>query len=176
MKHRRNGQAAVLSEAQLQVLFERLTPTMRCLFAICYYTSCRIGEALQLEAEDILGERIIFRAATTKTKKTREVKLPTRLQQILHQTPLPSQGYLFPGRFKGHLSRQAADLALRQVCEEMGWRGISTHSFRRTGITKLHDAAVPLRRIQARTGLSLSNLALYIDVNQNDVDADGELL
>lgn len=58
-----------------------------------------------------------------------------------------------------------------------GWQGISTHSFRRSGITKLHDAGVLLRRIQAQTGhVSLGNLALYVEVNQTEVDADGELL
>lgn len=103
--------------------------------------------------------------------------MPTKLKQVLAQVELPTSGYLFPGRFKGHLSRQAADLALRQACQELGWQGISTHSFRRTGITKLHEAGVPLRRIQARTGhVSLGNLALYVEVNQAEVDADGELL
>lgn len=150
---------------------------MRCVFAICYYTSCRISEALKLEAADVVEGRIVFRATTTKTKQTREVKLPVKLIQILSETGLPDRGYLFPGRLKGHLSRQAADLALRQACEALGWQGISTHSFRRTGITRLHDAGVPLRRIQARTGhVSLGNLAIYVEVNQAEVDADGELL
>lgn len=103
--------------------------------------------------------------------------MPKKLKQILEETELPASGFLFPGRFGKHLSRQAADLALRQACETLGWQGISTHSFRRTGITKLHDAGVPLRRIQARTGhVSLGNLALYVEVNQAEVDADGELL
>ena len=177
MKHNRNGQAEVLSEVQLTQLFDRLSPRYRALFAICYYTSCRVSEALKLEVGDLIGDRLVFRAATTKTKKTREVKIPSRLKQILKPVELPSQGYLFPGRRKGHLSRQAADLVLRQVCEQLQLKGVSTHSFRRTGITKLHDAGVPLRRIQARTGhVSLGNLALYVDVRQSEVDADGELL
>ena len=88
----------------------------------------------------------------------------------------PSQGYLFPGRRKGHLSRQAADLVLRQVCEQLQLKGASTHRFRWTGITKLHDAGVPLWRIQARTGhVSLGNLALYVDVRRSEVDANGKL-
>lgn len=177
MKHHRNGQASVLNESQLESILELLSPTMRGVFALCYYTSCRISEALQLEARDLIGEAIVFRAVTTKTKQTREVKMPTKLKQILAQTELPTSGYLFPGRLGGHLSRQAADLALRNACQELGWQGISTHSFRRTGITKLHEAGVPLRRIQARTGhVSLGNLALYVEVNQAEVDADGELL
>ena len=177
MKNSRNGQAEVLSESQLTALLDVLSSQYRALFAICYYSSCRISEALKLEAGDIIGDRIVFRAATTKTKKTREVKIPSKLRQILKQAELPAIGYLFPGRFGAHLSRQAADLVLRRACEQIGLHGASTHSFRRTGITKLHDMGVPLRRIQARTGhVSLGNLALYIDVRQADVDADGELL
>jgi integrase/recombinase XerD len=177
MKVDRNGQAETLSEDQLEILFTELSPKMRLIFSICYYTSCRISEALKLEAQDVVGDRIVFRRVTTKTKRTREVKIPTKLQALFRETQLPKSGYLFPGRRKGHLTRQAADLALREACEYLGWRGISTHSFRRTGITKLHDAGVPLRRIQARTGhKSLTNLALYVDVRREEVDADGELL
>jgi integrase/recombinase XerD len=139
---------AVLDETKEESILKRLSPRMRCIFAICC-SSCRISEALKLEADDIVGERIVFRAATTKTKQTREVKIPQKLKQILEQTELPLSGYLLPGRLKkGHLSRQAADLALRNACLELGWQGIRTHSFRRSGITKLHDTGVPLRRIQ----------------------------
>jgi integrase/recombinase XerD len=177
MKVDRNGQAETLSEDHLEVLLTELSPKMRLVFSICYYTSCRVSEALKLEAGDVVGDRIVFRARTTKTKRTREVKISTKLQALLKEAQLPKSGYLFPGRRKGHLTRQAADLALRETCEYLGWQGISTHSFRRTGITKLHDAGVPLRRIQARTGhASLSNLALYVDVRREEVDADGELL
>lgn len=62
MKIQRNGQAEVLTDDQLQELFSVLSPTDRLLFGICYYTSCRISEALQLIREDIVGERIVFRA------------------------------------------------------------------------------------------------------------------
>lgn len=177
VKHNRNGQAEVLTEDQLSDLFEEMEPHHRALFAICYYTSCRISEALQLTAEDLKGDRIIFRAATTKTKRTREVKVSAKLQSILQESRLPTDGYLFPGRLGGHLSRQAADLALRRACEVMGLEGVSTHSFRRTGITRLYHAGVDLKTLQKRTGhVGLSNLAVYVDVPQSAVDAAGELL
>jgi integrase/recombinase XerD len=177
VKHQRNGQAETLREDQLETLLKELSPKMRCVFAICYYTSCRVSEALKLEVGDLIGDRIVFRARTTKTKRTREVKVPLRLRAVLGEMKLPTTGYLFPGKRNGHLTRQAADLALRKACDYCGIKGVSTHSFRRTGITKLHDAGVPLRRIQARTGhVSLGNLALYVDVRQDEVDADGELL
>lgn len=177
MKNNRNGQSQVLSDNQLEELLTVLSPKYKLLFAICYYTSCRVSEALQLKRSDIIGDRIVFRAATTKTKKTREVKITQKLSQIIEEVGLQSKGYLFPSTTGGYTSRQAADKALREACDYIGLKGVSSHSFRRTGITRLHDAGVPLRTIQKRTGhASLANLALYIEVNQEDVDAAGELL
>jgi integrase/recombinase XerD len=177
MKNNRNGQAEVLTDEQLQELMEVLHPTHRLLFAICYYTSCRISEALQLERSDIIGDRIVFRARTTKTRTTRDVKIPTKLRVILNQSSLPASGHLFPGRWGGHLTRQAADLALRNACNYIGLRGVSTHSFRRTGLTKLYKQGVPLKMLQERTGhADLGNLAKYLAVGKDEVDAVAELL
>ncbi len=178
MKNNRNGQAEILREDQLEELLGTLSSKHKLLFGICYYTSCRISEALKLERSDFISDRIVFRASTTKTKRTREVKIPQKLAQIIEEVGLPAKGYLFPSPTgTGHMSRQAADKALREACDYIGLQGVSTHSFRRTGITKLHDAGVPLRTLQQRTGhASLANLALYVEVNQANVDAAGELL
>jgi integrase/recombinase XerD len=178
MKNNRNGQAEILREDQLEELLSVLSPKHKLLFAICYFTSCRISEALKLQSSDFISDRIVFRAATTKTKRTREVKIPQKLAQIIEEVGLPAKGYLFPSSSgNGHISRQAADKALRHAADYIGLQGVSTHSFRRTGITKLHDAGVPLRTLQQRTGhASLANLALYVEVNQANVDAAGELL
>jgi integrase/recombinase XerD len=96
MKVDRNGQAETLSEGQLEILFAELSPEMRLIFSICYYTSCRVSEALKLKAGDVVGDRIVFRARTTKTKRTREVKIPVKLQALLNEVDLPTSGYLFP--------------------------------------------------------------------------------
>ena len=177
MKNERNGQAAVLTEDQLNELLEVMQPSHRALFSICYYTGCRVSEALQLKASDIRADRVVFRASTTKTKETREVKISSKLEEILENVDFPQSGYLFPGKTEGHLTRQAADAALRKACDYIGLIGVSTHSFRRTSITRLHDAGVPLKTIQKRTGhANLANLSLYIEVPQSAVDAAGDLL
>ena len=81
MKNSRNGQAEVLSESQLTALLDVLSSQYRALFAICYYSSCRISEALKLEAGDIIGDRIVFRAATTKTGTAPEPR-PSRYRLL----------------------------------------------------------------------------------------------
>jgi integrase/recombinase XerD len=126
-----------------------------------------------LQRSDIIDDHIVFRAKTTKGKKTTEVKIAFKLAALINEVALPRHGFLFPGKHPDeHLTRQAADLALRQACDYIGLKGVSTHSFRRTEITKLHDAGVPLATIQKRSNhSSLANLAYYIEVNQADVDA-----
>ncbi len=177
MKNNRNGQAEVLTDQQLENLFDVFSPQHRLIFALCYYTSCRVSEALKLERSDIISDRIVFRARTTKTKTTRDVIIPTKLKALLNQTELPTKGYLFPGKRKGHLTRQAADLALRKACDYLGIQGVSTHSFRRTGLTKLYKQGVPLKTLQERTGhTDLGNLAKYLAIGRDEVDAVAELL
>ena len=177
MKNNRNGQAEVLTDEQLAELIQVMQPNHQLLFAICYYTSCRVSEALKLERSDIIGDRIVFRARTTKTKMTRDVKIPSKLKAILKQSDLSPTGYLFPGKNTGHLTRQAADLALRKACDYLGIQGVSTHSFRRTGLTKLYKQGVPLKTLQERTGhVDLGNLAKYLAIGRDEVDAVAELL
>lgn len=177
MKIQRNGQAAVLSDAQFEELMGEFSPSDRLLFGICYYTSCRISEALQLRRSDIVGDRIMFRAATTKTKRTRDVKICSKLAHLMQGVQLPKTGYLFPGKDGKPKTRQAADQALRRVCDYIGLVGVSTHSFRRTSLTNLYRAGIPLTVLQKRSGhASPANLALYIDIDRDEVDAAGELL
>lgn len=177
MKIQRNGQASVLTDEQMQELMGVLSSSDKLLFGICYYTSCRISEALQLTKEDIVGDRIIFRAATTKMRKTREVKISRKLGELMLECGLPKTGYLFPGRKKGYRTRQSADLALRKACDYIGFKGISTHSFRRSGLTKLYKQGIPLPTLQKRSGhASIANLSFYLDIDREEVDAAGELL
>lgn len=165
----RNGQAEILTPSQLRELFEVLSARYRLLFGMCYYTGCRVSEALQLQRSDVGNDTIVFRRSNTKTSQTREVTIAPGLAQLLASSELPEQGYLFPGRGNGHLSSQAADLALRRACDWIGLKGISTHSFRRTALTQMSQAGVPLRTIQSISGHeSLAALQKYLEVTQEN--------
>jgi integrase/recombinase XerD len=143
----------------------------RAVFSICYFTCCRVSEALQLQREDLVGDRIVFRKRTTKTKQTREVAIHPRLAEIL-AAALPARGYLFPGRDgKKPMTRQAADQALRNVCDYLGLQGFSTHFNRRTAATRLNNQGVPLRVIQKIGGwASLAALQRYLEVSDEQMD------
>lgn len=165
-KVNRFGQAAVFTPQQLQDLWGELGQPHLVISQICYYTAARIGEVLQLRAEDIKGGRVVYRASNTKTKKTRTVEIPQQLREALESVDLPRSGFLFPSSGQsGHLTPVAFEKALKRAAGLIGVDGVSSHSFRRSMATHLHLAGVPLRSIQRITGHStLAMLERYLDI------------
>lgn len=171
MKIDGHGQAKVLSPDELKKLFTEgfLTPRDLALFGICFYTGCRISETLALRVEDIQGNLITLRKGTTKGKQnTRQIDLHSALAQLLDAYNSPQSGPLFPGKrgVTEQLTRSAAHKLLKEACDRVGLVGVSTHSFRRTALTQMSAAGVPLRAIQEVSGhLSLSELQKYLEVS-----------
>ena len=172
MKVAGNGQAKVLTAIELERLFSDglITSRDRCLFAICLFTGCRISEALSLQKTDIKNKTITFRKSTTKGKlKTRTIDTPIALSQYLdeYSPPVnPYNPYLFPSREGKPLTRIMADKILRAACKRIGIEGVSTHSFRRTALTQMHNAGIPLRHIQEISGHNdLGTLQRYLEVS-----------
>ena len=61
--------------------------------------------------------------------------------------------------------RFTADKVLRNACKRIGLVGVSTHSFRRTALTIMSSAGVPLRHIQEISGHNdLGTLQRYLEV------------
>jgi integrase/recombinase XerD len=170
-----HGQAAILSTKNQAAFFEALPSDRdRVLFAICLYCGCRISEALQLKVTDITGGFVTFRKATTKGKhRTRQVPMSSALADILAEYDIPESGYLFPGRKAGsHLTRLRADQILKAAIARTGLEGMSTHSFRRTALTRMHNAGIPLAVIREVSGHStLAALQRYLSVEPQQVTA-----
>ena len=180
MKVKGNGRAKVLTQAELERLFTRgfLTPRDKLLFAITYYCACRVSEVLALTAEDLDSGMVTLRKCTTKGKiATRTLPSHPKLQAYLAAYDPPS-GLLFPGRSKEKpLTRAAADLILRAACKRARIRGVSTHSFRRTALTSMSNANVPIRVIQEVSGhKSLTALQRYLEVKPDQVESAISLL
>lgn len=82
---------------------------------------------------------------------------------------LPTNGYLFPGKKGGHITTQAVDLALREACDYLGLKGVSTHSFRRSLLTHLYRAGHSLRTLQQISDhADIGNLARYLDIDRDE--------
>jgi integrase/recombinase XerD len=93
------------------------------------------------------------------------------LRGLLRAYRHPERGYLFPGRWgKGHINSDSAARILREAMERVGIEGGSTHSFRRTGLTQLSNAGIPLRVIQEISGHNnLEQLQKYLEVKPEQV-------
>jgi len=118
-------------------------------------------------------DEIIFRRHNTKGKlAARAVPVIEELRGLLVKyTPSCREGFLFPGRHgRGHIHAESASRILRETCEGMGFEGVSTHSFRRTALTQMSNAGIPLRIIQEVSGhRNLEELQKYLEVRPEQV-------
>ncbi len=191
----RYGQAEILSDSDWERLYGSLTQSShRLIISILRYTGERVGAVIALKVEDcyanpfdsIPKETITFRSITRKaspdgTRQTRQVKIPRALKSELSSYQPLMYGWLFPSPRNPtkHISRQNCDDWLRRTCKKLNWqhRGISLHSGRRTAISRMSNAGIPVPAIQRITGhKSVAAVQRYIDVDPNLVDRALELL
>ena len=189
-KFNRHGQAAVLTNAELDRIARQLTkPAHRAFFAIARYTGERWGAICKLETEDcyqcISGlceprNVITFRARTRKAaptgaRQTRQVIAVTRLVESLGQfEPQVGTPWLFPSPFypEKPITFSAAYRWLERAVDRAGLkhRGVSTHSLRRSFITRLAEAGTSLHVLQEITGhKSVEALRRYIAVSPDAI-------
>ena len=159
MKINRHGQSKILTPEEIELLFSQglTTERDRVLFSVCLFSACRIAEACSLVTSDVYtsyGEVhpvLILRKANTKGKlATRNIPMLEDLRVTLsNYYPHVGKYYLFPGRYnRGHLHPDTAARFLKEACKRVGLQGVSTHSFRRTALTQMSNAGIPLRVIQ----------------------------
>jgi integrase/recombinase XerD len=186
----RHGKAKILTTAEIQLLFNEGTTKDRdrTLFGVCLYTGTRINECVTLRKIDVydcaprtgkanhkgkVRPELIIRKGNTKNKlATRTIPVLEELRLLLsnHQI-LPDNPYLFPGKGgRGHLHPDSGARLLKQACERIGLIGISSHSFRRTALTQMSNAGIPLRIIQEISGhRNLEQLQRYLEVKPEQV-------
>jgi integrase/recombinase XerD len=182
LKIDRHGKARILTQAEIQLLFSKGLQTSRdrALFGICLYTACRINEACTLRTADVYDRReqvrteLIIRKENTKGKlATRSIPVIEELRLLLvNYYPSPRTWFLFTGRHgRGHINSDSAARILRESCARIDIEGgVSTHSFRRTALTQMSNAGIPLRIIQEVSGhRSLTELQKYLEVTTEQV-------
>jgi len=179
MKIDRHGQAKILTQAEIQLLFSQglQSDRDRVLFGICLYCCCRINEACTLSVNDVYSKgrvrpELLIRKGNTKGKlATRSIPVIEDLRGLLLAYRHPERGYLFPGRHgRNHINSDSAARILREAMNRVEIEGGSTHSFRRTGLTQLSNAGIPLRVIQEISGHNnLEQLQKYLEVKPEQV-------
>ena len=181
MKIDRHGKAKILSPEEIQLLFNQGTDKDRdrVLFGICLYTGCRINECVTLQKIDVYDCYGKVRPELILRKKNTKNKLATRTIPVIEELRLllasyhtqPDNPYLFPGKGGvGHLHPDSGARLLKQACRRIGLIGISSHSFRRTALTQMSNAGIPLRIIQEISGhRNLEQLQRYLEVKPEQV-------
>lgn len=182
-----HGQAAILDKSALELLFSvgLKSDRDRALFGVCLFTAVRISEACSLLKEDAFNSQqqvrpaLIVRKGHTKGKlATRAIPIHPELREmLLTYRSCWDEGnpFLFPGRHPGHrwrhLNPESAYRILQVACRDVGIEGVSTHSFRRTALTLMSNAGIPLRVIQEVSGhSSLDVLRRYLEVTDEQVN------
>ena len=171
------GQAKVLTQDEIDALLYATTdPRDRALIGVMLFCGLRVAEACALSRGDIKGGMLVLPKSKAKGKlASRSIPIHPRLMLFLQQYPVEGE-YLFPGRHgAGHLHPSSASQVIQECLASaagLDGLGITTHSFRRTALTMLSNAGVPLSVIQQVSGhKSLASLQRYLHVTPAQVQA-----
>jgi integrase/recombinase XerD len=183
MKIEGHGQAKILTQEEIELLFNDglQADRDRALFGICLYAACRVAEACSLKVIDVftpanaIRSSMVIRKGNTKGKLgTRTIPIIQDLRLLLETYKHPQHPYLFPSRHLNHrwkhMNPEAASHLFQEACERAGIIGASTHSLRRTALTQMSNAGIPLRVIQEISGhRNLEQLQKYLEVRPDQV-------
>jgi integrase/recombinase XerD len=186
VKNNRNGQSAILTDTEYSKIRKQIrSKKYKLLLDLAWYTGERWGALVQLKVEDCYHadgaprSEITFKSTTRKAspdgkRQTRQVPThPVLTESLQNYSPETSSPWLFPNRDNdGAISLRWASEIFMSAGRKAGLeaKGISTHSTRRTFITKLHRAGIDVYTIQKITGhRDLKALGRYVEVDSDRI-------
>ena len=186
-------QAQTLTDAQLRRVLHycrsRRHPLRdETIILTSFYAGLRAIEIAALKYSDVYDEQgaardqFTLRATQSKGGRTRTVYIGSKLKRALkeyqasivrHRENMP----LFPSQKGGHFSANTMCQLFLDIYKACGLRDASSHSGRRTYITKLANKGVGVRLLAELAGHShISTTQRYIDVNAEQLKEAVELL
>ena len=186
-------QAQTLNEAQLRRVIQycrsrRHSARDETIILFSFYAGLRAKELAALKRSDVFDEagavreQFILAAAQSKGGTTRTVYLNQRLRRALADYAAclnlsdPSRA-LFVSQKGGHFSANTMCQLFLDIYKAVGLKDASSHSGRRTYITRLANKGVGVRLLAALAGHSqISTTQRYIDVNADQLKRAVELL
>lgn len=184
-------QARTLNEAELKLVMadcatRRHAARDRAIIMVSFHLGLRAKEIAALTVEDVRGEdgqirrQFTLGAEQTKGGVTREAYLNQRLRKELRSfvaaTAKPTDP-LFPSQKGGHFSANTMCQLFLDIYAHCGLSGASSHSGRRSFITRLANKGINVRLLAALAGHSnIQVTQRYIDVNPDQLSAAVELL
>jgi len=153
----------------------------RALVLASFYSGCRVGELSSLTYTDVVDsegkvrDEIRLKAENTKTKEARIVFVNAKLKKELQQyanayKPADTQLKFFYSQKRKSNGYNANTLTqfFHYLYKKAGVFGASSHSGRRTFITKLANQGVSVRVLASLAGhRNISTTQAYIDVNDD---------
>ena len=179
-------QAKVLSDQEIKLVLAvaansgQWSPRNRCAFMLSLLAGLRAGEVATLRISDVLDEnnrvldRIMLSSDQTKGQRGRIVFLSERLRKELEiYFRTRSCRYMDRPLFVSQKGRNAFTahgmvMLLKRIYQAAGIAGASSHSGRRSFITRLASKGIAARVLQELAGHKhLGTTQRYIDVNDD---------
>lgn len=153
------------------------------LVALLLMGGLRISEALALRVSDVIlrGDAGSFVAVKGKGQKQHKVPIPgparDALKAWIREARLSSSNWLFPGGQgghggrEGHLTRQAADAAVKKLATRAGIReNVGCHRLRHTGAHRMLSRGAGLEKVAAVLGHSnVNTTARYVAASESEL-------
>ena len=176
-------QAKVLSDKELKKVidyieaFDRHSERNRAIILLTHYCGMRVSEVASLFVSDIVNDKgeinevIHLTANQTKGTESRRVFVSKKAKQALKRylqsnLSVIQQSYLFQTQKSKRFNTTALITLIKRLYERVGIVGVSSHSGRRTFITKLATSGISVRVIAEAVGhSSIATTQRYIDVN-----------
>lgn len=176
-------QAKVLSDKELKKVidyieaFDRHSERNRAIILLTHYCGMRVSEVASLFVSDIVNDKgeinevIHLTANQTKGTESRRVFVSKKAKQALKRylqsnLSVIQQSYLFQTQKSKRFNTTALITLIKRLYERVGIVGASSHSGRRTFITKLATSGISVRVIAEAVGhSSIATTQRYIDVN-----------
>lgn len=146
-----------------------------------HYAALRVSEVAQLRISNVLNadgtlkDELRFNAAQVKENRDGTVPISPKLKQELSVylasiDVTNTDAALFPSERSEFYSANSLRQVVNGMYKQAGIVGATSHSGRRTAITKLANAGVTVRQLQALARhASVTTTQRYIDVNDEQL-------
>ena len=178
-------QARTLTKAQIKQVIDVTNSCSRypqrdtSMLLLTHLCGLRIGEVATLKIAGVVDnngnvlDEITLSAQVTKNNQARKVFLPKKMQNHLQEylsgmRRVPTHGYLFYTQKSSHFTPNTAAQHLKRLYERAGITGATSHSGRRTWLTRLSQKGVSVFVLAEMSGhKNLQNVLRYVTVNDD---------
>ena len=175
------SQARTLSDLEFELLLNRVklgphSDRNIMMLKLLHGAGLRVGEVAALLVTDVVNvdgsirDQIILEPHQTKGHQQRVVWINAKLKHdLLAYIPnQDAQDFLFATQKRNHFTANTLQAVITKLYVDAGFHGCSSHTGRRTFITKLASAGVGARVLQELAGhRNLATTQRYIDVTDN---------